>query len=291
MIPEKVTLKQIPDSQAEGSGLAKYNRSRMPRTFDKLGPAKGEDNRYITGIDENSFAVNRITDEERREEIKTTLKSIRESLERTMNVDLSATSDYWKTYYVDLSSDHERVFNRSNPKDVIAYHVLIANCYAAPSEEAAGDPRYHSAKYFMHSEKKEKIKNVSNRKRKDKAKSYLLAMEEDKDRMLLIGKYLYGKRFTDKLDCDAMYEMFSDIFDKNLDNDIERFIKAYEKDYEELSYKVLIDRAITARIIKFTDGYYQRGQVTLGKSLDEVYVNLRLPEFSTEFMSIKEELG
>lgn len=290
MIPEKVTLKQIPDAQAEGSGLAKYGKSRMPRTFDKLAPAKGDDGRVITGLDEDSIAVNNIHDPEEREEVRTNLKALRESLESKTGLDLGPFSPYWSNYYVDLSSDNGRIFNKSNPKDVIAYHVLIANCYAAPTEEKAGEPKYQNAKYFMHTTEQARREKSSARKEKKKAAAILYNMSEDKDRMLLIGQYLYGKKFTSKMKTSDIYDELDDLIEANRDDDVKRFLKAEKKSIEELQFKVIVDKAISSRIIKYTDGYYQRGQVTLGKTLDQVYTNLMLPEFSTELMSIKEEI-
>lgn len=290
MIPSTVELKQIPDAQAESNGLAKYNRSRMPRTFDKLGPAIGEDGRYLTGLDEDCFSIAMIEDVEKREELRSNIKALRESLERQTSLDLGPFSPFWEQYYVDLNADTSRVFNKSNPKDVIAYHVLIANCYAAPNEELAGDPKYQHAKYFMYTREQEQRKNITSRKLKDKAKAALYNMSEDSERLLLLGKYLYGKKFITGMGADVMYDLFSDYLDSDKDKDVERFLKALKIDITEMQFKVTIDTAIAKRIIKYVDGYYQRGQVTLGKSLEQVYQNLMLPEFSTELMSIQEEL-
>jgi len=290
MIAEKVIIKQIPDEYAESTGLGKYNRSRMPRCFDRLSPSLGQDGRYVTGLDELSMSVAKIQDDKERDFKKKEIATLRENLERLTGQDLSGTSPYWETFFVELKADNDLILNRSNPKDVIRYHVLIANNYAAPSKDDAGNPIYKDCKYYVFTTEKENKEKVSVRKLKDKARSELFKMSEDKDYLLLIGQYLDGKKYHEDLDADSLYSMLSDYIESNKDKAVEKFLKAVKKDKQEIQFKTIIDKAIISRIIKFNDGYYQRGQVTLGRTPEEVFMNLSTPEFANEFLSIKDEL-
>lgn len=290
MYQEKVIIKQIPDDYAEATGLARYNRSRMPRCVDRLCAAQQRDGRYITGIDEDALDVNMIPDPITREERKEELRNLRKSLETNTGLDLSALSPFWENFFVEIKSDSDLILNRANPSDVIKFYLLVSNGYVAPSKDEAGNPKFMSAKYFVFTTEVENKEKVSTRKIKDKARAALLNLSEKPETMLLIGQFLEGPKYMKGLEPDTLYSMLSDYIEVNKDNAVQKFLKAVEKDVAELQYKVTIDRAVRAKIIKFRDKYYQRGQVTLGKSIEEVYSTLQSPEYAAEFLSIKEEL-
>lgn len=290
MIADKITIKQVPDLNADLTGLSKYKRSKMPGTFDWLQAAQTPDDRYITGIDENSMDINLIEDLVERERKREEVLKLRTYLENRTGKDLSATSKFWEDFGVELRSDNDLVLNKANPMHNVIYYMLVANRYIAPSEEEAGDPRYHTCKYYAHLHDKVKKASVSVRKLKIKADAKLLEIsEKGKDYMVLIGQYLEGKRYHNKLSPDDLFEMLSDYIKVSEDN-LNKFLKATEKSIEELQFKFTIDRAVRSRLINYNSGVYQRGQVTLGNSLEEVYSNLKSPEYAGEFLSIKEEL-
>jgi hypothetical protein len=292
MIAEKVIIRQISDKNAELTGLAKYKRSKMPGTSDWLQVAEGLDGRYITGIDEDSYEINLITDPLEKENKRNEIKQLREYLESRTGKDLKANSSFWEEFGVRIQADEDLILNKSNPMHQIVYHLLLANKYAAPSEEAAGDPRFLACKYYTHVASSITKQSVSLRKLRDKATKKLIEIsEKGKEYMVLIGQYLDGKKFHSKLSEDDLYEMFSSLYiDSKDESDINRFIKATDKSIEEIQFKIVIDKAVRSKIIKYVNGYYQRGQVTIGKTLDNVYNNLQSPEFATEFLSIKEEI-
>ncbi|GEM_PF-2115624 len=290
MIYDKVTIKQIPDDVASLTGLNKYNRSKMPSTGDFLQPAI-EGGRAVTGIDEDSFQIQRIKDDFEREKVAKETKALRESLEKLTGKDLSATSPFWETFGVRLSSDSDLVLNRANPIDVIRYHVLVSNHYAIPDKNKAGLPEYRATKYYCFVEDKVNDEEVSTQMSRDKARSELLKLSEDENRMVIVGQYLEGDKYKAGMKQMTLYKMLSDYISSVLEPDnIKRFVKAVGLSNEELQFKIIVDRAIKKKIIRLNKGYYQRGQVTLGTNPLEVYENLKKPEFATEFLSLKEEL-
>ena len=291
MISNKVIIRQISDYNADLVGLSKYSRSKMPGTSDWLQASIGPDGRYITGLDEDAISINTIEDDIARENKKQEIKQLRERLSRLLGKDLSATSDFWETFIVDLKSDNDLVLNNAQPLHQVMYHMLLANYYVAPSREDAGKPEYKNAKYYAHSEERAVRQSVSLKKLRDKATVKLVDLaEKGKDHMVLVGQYLDGKKFHEKLKEDDLYEMLSYYKDSKDEDELKAFLKAVDKPVEELVFKSTIDKAIRAKIIKYSGGYFQRGQVTLGKSLEEVYSNLQLPDFATEFLSISKEL-
>jgi len=221
------------------------------------------------------------------------LKNLRESLQKSTGVpDLSATSAFWDSFGIRLSADADLVLNMAVPMDVIKYYAMVANNYAAPDKNSASLPKYRFAKYYCYVEERVNSEEVSTQKVRDKARSELLKLSENKDLMVLVGKYLEGDKYKVGMKSDTLYKMLSDYIQnvKEPEN-LKRFLKATTVDIEELQYKIVIDRAIKKRVIKYhRDGYYQRGNVTLGKNPFEVYENLKKPEFATEFLSIKDEV-
>lgn len=290
MLQESIIIKQIPDDYAESTGLSKYNRSKMPKCIDRLAPAENRDGRFITGFDEDSLDINLISDLAERDIKKKEIENLRLSLEKSTGLKLDGTSPYWEGYYVEIKSDKDLILNKANPHDLIKYYVLISNHYAAPSRDETGNPKYKNAKYFVFSESVSNHEKLTARKSRDKAISELSKIMDKKDSLLLLGQYLEGPKYNKSHDADTLYSMLSDFIELNKDYAIDRFLKAIKKSKEEMQYKIIIDLAIRTKIIKYKDKYYQRGQVTLGKSVEEVYANLSTPEFAPEFLSIKEEL-
>lgn len=288
---EKVVIKQIPDDSSSLFGLQKYKRSKMPSTMESLPATLGPDNRYITGIDEEAYELRLIVDKTEKEQKKKEIKELREYLQTTTgNTDLSATSPFWDTFRIQISSDNDLILNRSNPMDVIRYHVLVANGYAAPDEKTAATPKYVHCKFVCFVEERQETEDISTFRKRDIARGELVKLSEDNDHLLLVLQYLVGDKVKKGMKEDTLYRIGSEyINDKDSEN-MKRFMKAASADVEELQFKIAVDRAIKKRIIRFKEGYYQRGQVTFGKSLVDVYSNLKKPEFATEFLSIQEEL-
>lgn len=286
---EKVAVRQIADEVSTLTGLNKYNRSKMPGTTDFLQAGIDPAGRYVTGLDENAYDVSLLKDTELRDRLKKERRELREHLESLTKKDLSATSSFWETFGVQINSDQELILDSKNPMDVIKYHVLTANGYAAPTQQLAGNPEFLQAKYYCFVEERAEAEDISTQKKRDQARSELYKLSDNYDHSLLIGQYLIGERFKKGMKPNTIYKMLSNFIDKDYES-LVRFIKAMSLSAEDLQFKVTIDRAVKKKMITFSDGYYQRGNITLGKSLNDVYSFLKRPENAGEFLSIKEEL-
>lgn len=268
-----VLIRQIPDDYADSTGLAKYNRSRMPGCKDIFQAGKNYDGTYVTGL----------TDE------------LEESYKKTLRKDVSKVNEeFWESFRVEIHADKPKMFNTLVPLDNISLKMLIANKHVAPTKEDAYRPEYKDAQYYAYTEETENAEEISSRKKRDKAIGLLLIISENKDRMLLYGKYLEGLRYTDKLSTDTIYKMLrAYIEDKDIKN-ANRFIEVFQKPIEELQQKIIIDKAIKQRlIVKNGNGkkqIYQYGQVTLGTTIEDVYKNLMSPEFAPELIAISKDL-
>jgi hypothetical protein len=283
-----VLIKQIADDYAESTGLAKYDRSRMPGCKDRFAVALNSDGRYITGIDEESYTV--------RTEDRPKMKAIRESLEKLTGKDLSGISPFWEEYYVVIESDKPRSFNTTNPMDQIAIKALIANGIVAPDKDAISNPAYLEAQYYAYTEETEDREEITKRKKRDGAISELLKIQESKDRLLLYGQYLEGLKYTNKLGPDTLYKMLRTYIEEKDIRNAEKFLVAIKLSPEELQQKVYVDRALKQRLISKTSlggkrVAYQFGNTTLGSTLEEVYNNLGLPDFAPDLAAIIKELN
>ena len=158
------------------------------------------------------------------------------------------------------------------------YHLLLANGYVAPDRASASLPQYRSAKYYLHVQDRANSEEVSTQKLRDKAAAELLKLSDNDDLMVLVGQYLEGDKYKQGMKNATLYKMLSSyIKDVAEPDNVKRFLRATSLSPEQLQFKIVTDRAIKKRKIKLIDGYYQVGQVTLGKSISEVYEALRSP--------------
>lgn len=286
----KVSLRENP--RAGNLGLEKEEngyRSKFPGCYDIVQPPEGKDGRWRTGLDENSIHVNSIRNTEERLAEKERIKKERESLEELTGYDLSGTSKFWEDYYVLI--DTTTPLDMSNPLDRIKYHVIMASGEAAPSfKDAKTQPAYRTSKYYVFRENENVSDKVEKKKRYNKAVVEFTDLMEDLEKALLVGKYL-----DLPLRSTTPPNNVFDIFQTFLDNDekldsVNKFLIAVKKSPEELTIKMIFDDAVKKKVIRHTDGLYQRGSITLGKNPKEVLEWLTNPENSGELLNIKDEI-
>jgi hypothetical protein len=269
-------IRQAPDDYADSTGLSKYERSRMPGCTDVCqayyDEGRGE---YHTGLSDDEARV------------------YGEKIHR----DLSKSSDFWKTYSVSIYADEPPKFNTDLPVDVVAYKMLLANGYVAPSKEHLSRAEYRNTQYYAFTAEGEVKEEVRNSKQRDKALAKLVTIADNKDKLVLYGQYLEGLKYNEKMHEDTLYnQLRAYVMAKDLQN-AKNFLAAFDKSAEEMQRKVIVDRALKARLItinkvggKSGKNVYQYGQVTLGSKIEDVYANLAKVDFAPELMAIKEEL-
>jgi hypothetical protein len=289
-----VKIKQIPDDSAAHVGLNKWGRSKMPNTFDVVQVAETESHSgiYITGLDEQGLDLLIIKDPVEREKLSEERAILRKQLEQYTKKDLSSSSPFWRTFAIEINPDGKQVLSRQNPYDIIKYHALIANGYVAPSEKAASSPRYKFAKYYFFIEDVEADEQVSTLKKRDRARSELYKLDGDKDKLVLIGQYLEGGKYKETMKPSTLYKNLSDyINNSQYPENVDEFLRVVKAPVEDIKYKVTVDTAIRKKIIRFRDGYYYFAAANLGKNAADVLKNLKLPEFSSEYLQIDEILN
>jgi len=284
-----VEVKQTPDQSASSIGLDKYQKSKFPGTFEIVQPGKTPDGRWVTGLDENSVRINRITDPVLRAERTEEVLHMREELERLTGLDLSATSKYWETYFIKITD--KLALNFDNPHDRVKYYILLANDYAAPELEARNNPDFVNTKFYVHRTETEESQKAVKGKERDRAIHDLYSMKDNKNKLTLIGKFVIGQKIKETMSEDAIYNKLREELIGDKDGSITRkFNEATSKTIEELQYKLVVDEAVSKHVIRIREGYYQRGNATYGKTMKDVIKHLSSPENANEFASIKEEL-
>lgn len=284
-----IEVKQTPDQSATTLGLDKYNRSKFPSTFEIVQPGKTPDGRWVTGIDENAVSIGRISDAVLRQERFEEKKSLREELERLTGIDLSGTSKYWDTYYLKIVD--KLALNFENPHDRVKYHILLSNNFAAPELEAKTNPDYINSKFYVHRTEAEDSQKAVKSRERDKAIVDLYNLYDNKNKLVLVGKYILGSKVKESMTNDAIYNIIKNALETDKEGTVLRkMADAMSKTIEELQYKLIIDEAIAKHVIRIREGYFQRGNATYGKTMKEVIKFLSGPENANEFASVKEEV-
>lgn len=281
-----ITFKENP---SKGSlGLEKEGRSKMPNCVDIIQPAKGLDGRWKTGLDEYAVSVTSIPDSKEREKKIKEIKQEREELERLLNQDLSGTSKFWETFFIEINP--KVPLNLDIPLDRVKYRCILESDAVSPSKRESLDIKYKDAKYYVSREFEEVGDRVAKKKRYAEAVAELLKLMKSPDKAILIGKYL-DLAVSNNMPQDNLFDTLQlYIDDDSKVNSVERFLAATQKTPEELSIKLLYSDAIQFRVIRYNEGLYQRGAITLGKNPDEVVAWLSNPTHSGELLSIQEEV-
>jgi hypothetical protein len=260
----------------------------MPGCKDGFQASVNADGRFVTGIDDEALGISNDRAEK--------LKEKRARLEKATGKDLSGLSPFWEEFLVEIYADKPRVFDLTNPMDDISYTMLVANRFVAPTKDDAFTPEFKDSQYFAYTEEGEAEEEITVHKKRDKALGELLAISENKEKMVLYGQYLEGIKYSDKFAPGTLYKMLrAYVQDKDIKK-AQNFLDALSLSVEELQQKVIIDKALKQRlIVKVGVGSkkhsYQYGQIALGNTIEEVYKNLSQPDYARELLELKKELS
>lgn len=283
-----IEIKQIPDESAAGVGLSKYNMSKFPNCYDSFQAGIGVDGRWITGLDEDSRLINQIPDQLLKSQKKEEILKRRLELENITGLDLSAKSSFWDSYFIKING--RKILNFDNPRDRIDYYVLIANNYVIPDINDASHPKYAGCKFYLSRTEEEESSKAVKAKEKNKCIVLLEAMSENKPRLTLVCKFLFGSLIKAEASADSLYNLLYNFIEEDKKGErVRQFLKVAERTTEELNFKISVDEAIRYGVIRYREGYYQRGNATYGRTLDDTVTYLSKIENTAEFASIIEE--
>lgn len=285
---EKVSIKIIPHPDNPKLS-AKYVGAK-----EYIPVGVGEDGKLITGLDENALDILRIEDTTERKKKQASVKKEREDLERLLGRDLDINSEFWESFFVVL--DDELVLDSGNPMHRLIEIVLVANRKVAPSIEAIEtDERYINCVFYIHREAEESSKAAKKALNKDKAVSKLVIISEENPRKLLtLYSYLFGYTPNNDIDPDTAYLKIKELIEvtevREQQKNIKRVLDALDMKPEEISTKLILDKAIKKKIVTSRGNVYRRGDHVLGNDYEEALAYLLSVENSSELISLKKEV-
>lgn len=285
---ELVTLKENANPMRFNLGLEAEGRSKFPNCFDIIQPAIGRDGRWITGLDEDARSIRMIQNSEEREAKREAIRNERLSLEDLTGYDLSGRSEFWNEFFVEINP--KKPLDLSIPLDRIKYKVILASKGAAPSLKETNNMDYLGTKYYISKKHEDVADKVSKQRIKAKADAAMLELLETPDKAVLIGKYL-GLPISTTTPPDNMFDIFKTYLDADdkLDS-IKKFNQALGKSASELNIKLIFDDGYKLNVIRLRDGYYQRGNITYGKSIQEAITFLSDIKNQGELLSVQDEV-
>ena len=285
---ELVTIKELATPGKFNLGLEKEGRSKFPGCTDIIQPPIARDGRWRTGLDELAIDVLEIRDLALKQETQENIKAARLELESLTGYDLSGKSSFWDTYYVEI--DTKKPLDLANPLDRIKYSVIMASNNVAASLKGSKDMEHLNTKYYVSKKHEDVEEEVTKSRRKNKASAKLEELIGTPDELILVGRYL-DLPVSNTTPITNMYQIFQTYLDADDKlGSIDKFMRASEASPNELNLKVIFTDATKHNVIRLTQGLYQRGNITLGKTPKEVMDFLGKPTNSGELLSIQEEV-
>lgn len=256
-------------------------------------PKTGKDGKIVTGVDENAYEII-ILEEGLKKKKQKEITSLREKLERLLNVDLSTDSPFWNKFFITL--DEDRVLDPLNPLDELHEKFLLANRYIAPSlEEMEQNPEYLGCLFYIYREEEETTKRATKEKKKDKAIATLSSLEEiNPGKLKIIAADIFGGN-AEEMSVENAYVRLKDFLEvtdiKSQKENIERFMDSANKTPEEMVMKKLLDKAIKKKIVTSKGNVFKRGDEIYGHNYEEALEFLNSDENSDEVASLLKEVN
>lgn len=283
-----ITIKENSNPMKFNLGLEKENRSKFPNCYDLIQPPQGRDGRWITGLDEFARSILAIKDPAERKAVQDKVRAEREELEQLTNLDLSGKSSFWDEFFVELNP--KKPFDLTIPMDRIKLHVVLASQDVAPGLKDTNKAEYFNSKYYVAKKHEDVADKISKKKKKAEADSALLELLKTPDQAILIGRYL-GLALSKNTPQDNIFDAFSTSIEADDQTGfIDKFMGALKKSNDELSIKLIFDDGIKFNVIRLRDGYYQRGNITYGKSIADAITFLSDIKNQQELLSVQDEV-
>lgn len=286
-MPKIVQIMQLSDPGAESLGLSAHGLAKFPGTVHIVQPKK-QDNRWITGFDQHAAILNRYPAEEKTQK-QAEARRLQEYFQNSLGIsDLSATSAYWDSFYIDLASTTQ--LNLKNAKHAMFWCVLRANGYVMPDSTQKDKPEFWDNKFYAHQPEFEAQNRNSTLAVTDKAISSAYALKANFPRLLLITRLLLGRGITNTMGVEELYGKLRAYLDLNPLINCKAFNALEGRDINELAMEVVLDNAIIFNVIYFKANVYNRGTMVLGRTRDEVISYFKDPAMRGEFDSIEKEV-
>lgn len=250
--------------------------------------------RWLTGLDENDPLILSIPNEEERIAKQEEVRKLRENLEKLTGYDLSANNDdFWSDYIISLSDKTKPFVPFLNPRDRITIEVLKRRGDIPFGSNDLYNAKYTDAKFYIETEESEQSNKKNRRKLEKQALAASFEMEEDYDKLWKVC-FLLQLTKTPNESSASLVGKVDDFIERNkkYPDELERLITLVEMDNMELDTLTYVEKGIKAGVISFSRDakQYYRGGVSLGESKLVAAKTLSLPDNSSLFGEIVEEV-
>ncbi|PRY38436.1 hypothetical protein CLV58_109163 [Spirosoma oryzae] len=257
------------------------NRSVWPGVHQTYGVRLETDNRtWVTGLNADAASIRAIKNPKLKEAAQKEASDRLDFFTKHFNQDLSATSDFWSDYRLDLVRRDllEYTLDLEKPEEALQYYVAIANRRLAPSEEDLDEPAYENTFLYVYDPKLHISRRARLRELKDEVGSLIHAQRNNPDRLFYWVAYL-NMQPNIHMSREELYEKLNNYRDtKKTVEEFEALELVLNKDSEELQAAYLFRQARQKKRIVKVGSQYTLLEHELGKTDSEAIDTLLLPE-------------
>jgi len=279
---KQIFIKQKPSPAAIYYGLNQYGTKKgedgvsvNPGARQSFGVRTETDgDTWVTGLNEESPRIMEIANDKERAAKQTEIKKLREKLERQLGKDLSAHSDFWLTYRMELveKGNFKKALDLDKPEDLLLYTVALENRVLAKEFSQLQDPQYTAIKAFLYvyDPQTQITRKAIVQEFKDEIGYLFYSNRQDADKLFYWGAAL-NKGVNRGMTRSQLYSLLSSHVETlKTPEDYEDLLKILRKDNEELQYIYLFRLGIRKKVINRSKGLYVYKENELGKNEAEV---------------------
>lgn len=264
--------------------LYAIGKSKAPgaRTF--LTPKSDGQGRFLTGLDENSRKLE-VLPPDIKQEMKEKIREKRIRLEAALGVDLSATSNYWRSLDPYVLKDEDNVFDLSDPEKEVTFTWLceITSLIAGSLEEVKSgklkEKTGFDPEFYIFSPTENVEKEFNRKKRINESVKKLDVLGESELRRI---QYLLNLNIPNSSPFSEVYSLVDEFLRTPKSyakaDPVDDFERVLSYSSESLNIKYLVKKLIELRLVKQVGDGIVEGNNTIAKSIVDFESLLQDPE-------------
>ena len=203
-------------------GLKEYGSTKIPQEYMGTSaqcPYDAPTNTFDTGFYIYSPCYKGLDQEARIKHVAILQEVIVEPFEKVYGLGIldNKNEKYWTTYNIDL--EEGRIFNTANIKDLLDLYIAMRGLELTP-KGLNGDPRFKNSQFYIED------REVSNKKRNERAQNYMSALENffimltsEKHKLISVLKYA-NMNAANSMDSTTPNSNINSLFKNWIDEDV-----------------------------------------------------------------------
>lgn len=245
--------------------------------------------RYLTGYDENHPDVLNIQPQEARIAKQAEILEERAFLEKELGTTLHHTNEeFWSTLPIVL--DGSKVYNTRNPMDRIIVRAIEAGHIIPVSKDDINDPLFKASNFYLGKEYEDVEDKNKIRNRERSLVLELTKLLDNFDYAVEVAKYLNIAGVSEKMPKANLDDMLSEFLERKSSNK-DAFLDAVKEKQEFIRLFNQFKNFKQKGLVRFEDGRWKAGKVTLGKTEKESVKKLLTanPDMQAELSRLLED--